>query len=229
MISSGMPYTTLDHTSGTTHTDTQPFDTRFVRDEGYRYEFTKEHGEDPIVIWTVGGIAKSWWSDPEMGKEYESILYATAVALGVSGGSSHRVPSMLLHKSSPAYLARPLPRAYLARPSKSELLTEEKLDGKLCYKVDLTFKRSARQLERGEQESQRHETVWIDQGSFLLLKVHQSRVVDGPPAGLPPDFFAKLTAIPMTPFTTESTTTYRPDINGPISTAELSFRPPRKK
>ena len=80
--------------------------------------------------------------------------------------------------------------------------------------------------------------MWIDQGSFLLLKVSQSSVI----GESLPEFLAKLTARGVSarqvrkirhlytpPVTVETTTTYRPDINVPISAAELSFRPPRKK
>lgn len=79
------------------------FSTRFVRGEGFRFEFRCRRGEehfDQYAIWLESGRVRTWWSlnAGELGRE--TLASAVAAATGVSCGSAYRVPCLLMPELS---------------------------------------------------------------------------------------------------------------------------------
>ena len=82
-------------------TDTMPFSTAFLRPNHFRFEFksrfdrTQNNWHRYIIHNDPTGV-RTWW-DIDSGIEYEeSLSLAIAGATGVSGGSAHTIPVMLL-------------------------------------------------------------------------------------------------------------------------------------
>jgi hypothetical protein len=82
-------------------TSIKPFTTAFVRPDRFRFEYRDRFGDgegewDRYIVWAGGGVVRSWWSIQPDAEEPESLALALAAATGVSGGSAHTVPALLL-------------------------------------------------------------------------------------------------------------------------------------
>ncbi len=79
------------------------FSTAFVRPDRYRFEFnsappdSKGVKHERYIIWANGDDVRTWWHvRPEVEKERD-LGGAIAGATGVSSGSAHDVPTLLMH------------------------------------------------------------------------------------------------------------------------------------
>jgi len=134
--------------------DIRPFRTAFVRDDRrFRFQYT---ATDPsnvtsrYLIWRGGDEMKTWWDiDPGV-KTPESLALAIAGATGVSGGSAHTVPSLLLPKEVGSFKF-----LGLAKPKR---LGDDKLEDIDCYRIEGIF---------GKADS----TFWIDKKTSMILKI----------------------------------------------------------
>jgi len=110
----------------------KPFKTAFVRPEQFRFEFRSRHGDaeedwDSYIVWARGSEVLTWWDVRPGIERPESLGLAVAAATGVSGGSSHTIPTLLLPDE-------------IGGRSLSELielhpLGDEQLDGVMCYRL----------------------------------------------------------------------------------------------
>lgn len=198
----------------------RPFSTLFVRPYHFRFEFRERRGEEDwnqYVIWTRGGPVNWWWSVSPKGDPPESLRTAIAAAAGVSGGSSHTVPHLLLPEISG--------RRWL---DLADLKYEgiETWQGTPCHR----FTRPA--AIKGLM------TYRIDAGSFLLRCVQEARHVlrkglrraaDSLPASIPPQDRAAILGLdrPGDDSTeVESETVYRSRLDQPIDPLRFEFVPP---
>ena len=80
-----------------TRTVEKPFTTAMVRPDRFRFEY-KETGNqrNRYIIWSSGKDVKTWWGIKPGIKMSDSLELALAGATGVSGGSAHTIPAMLL-------------------------------------------------------------------------------------------------------------------------------------
>jgi hypothetical protein len=78
----------------------RPFETAFVRPDAFRYEFRARRrsgdGWHRYLVWTRGGEVRTWWDVRPGGECPKSLSLAVAGATGVSGGSAHTVPALLM-------------------------------------------------------------------------------------------------------------------------------------
>src|SRR3990170_3310227 len=98
---SGEVRTTLLTDGGRAGSD-RPFHTAFARLDRFRFQFTDPGlGErsSAYIVWSDGTEVRSWWDAKPGVRRPESLQAALAVAAGVSGGSSIRVPGLLLPSS----------------------------------------------------------------------------------------------------------------------------------
>ncbi len=91
---------TVFHTERGERTTEKPFSTRFVRPDRFRFEFRSRHHETSpwsryIVHADTSGV-QTWWDIRPGVQTARDLSMALAGAMGVSGGSSKRVPSLLL-------------------------------------------------------------------------------------------------------------------------------------
>jgi hypothetical protein len=82
-----------------TETEEKPFRTAFVRPGRFYFEYRSHNAGAPderYVIWMDGGEAQSWWTFQGSAISRSGLDMAVAGATGVSGGSAHTVPGLLL-------------------------------------------------------------------------------------------------------------------------------------
>jgi outer membrane lipoprotein-sorting protein len=182
----------------------KPFTTIFVRPDRIRFEFKDMSAGDPpptYIIWAEGDDVRTW-SDSEPGINRQGSLgEAIADAAGVSQGASHRIPSMLLPDASAPKSALEL--SYARRIDNAEV------DGFECFRIRGQSIRTPRTLGSGENTvvlSENSSTIWIDKQSYLVRRVDESNVYDS--------------------FSTDTVTTYNPEINVEIPSELLAFAAP---
>jgi hypothetical protein len=80
-------------------TEQRPFRTAFVRPDRFRFEYqeTGTFGATRrYIVWRLESRVRTWWDVKPGIEEGMSLGSALAGATGVSGGSAHTVPAMLL-------------------------------------------------------------------------------------------------------------------------------------
>lgn len=214
---SGEVVTRFRHSNGRPRTDAKPFATAFVRPDRFRFEYRHRYNErddwDRCIVWAAGSDVRVWWDVRPGVERPESLVMALAGATGVSGGSAHTVPSLLM------------PDARLgSRVTQLADLTampDETLDGVACYR--LVGRVVLPPLEPGEAERRDEEvrqltgrrmpraehgprTLWVDRGTLLIRRIDE--------------------AVNFETFSTETVTTYAPKVGVAISEDDLRFDPP---
>ncbi|HZF08689.1 MAG TPA: hypothetical protein VFE33_07875 [Thermoanaerobaculia bacterium] len=134
----------------------KPFTTAFVRPDRFRFEFQDRVGEEEwhrMIVWQQGGEVQSWW-DLRPGVEHPASLdLGLAGATGVSGGSAHTIPRLLLPDRIEGW-----PLTALQEP---KCLPDASFDGADCFRIE--------GKRRGDPM-----TLWIDKASFLVRRIDQS-------------------------------------------------------
>lgn len=143
---------TIFITANRNRTVEKPFTTAFVRPDRFRFEYKekKDDGEEyRYIVWREGKKVQTWW-DIRPGVEMEQSLgLALAGATGVSGGSAHTVPALLLPKEVGGRLLTDLTEA--------KRIEDAKLGKVECYRV---------QGKYGKNRT----TLWIDK-DFLVRRI----------------------------------------------------------
>ena len=138
-------------------TERKPFATHFVRPDRFRFEFrarvgASENFASRFVVWRLDGVCGTHWSIGE-DREERSLRLALAGATGVSGGSAHTVPSLLIPKEiGPAFLGS----------LKNAVATESDLLGTSCLLIRGTTK-------AGETN------VYVDRRTMLIRGIREAR------------------------------------------------------
>lgn len=135
------------------------FKTFFARPHFFRFEWTDRlpstTEETLNVVWNDGKQTYSYYSWSDQGiekKEYLSL--GIAGATGISRGSAHVIPALLMEEVG---------GFRLTETSKLSLLGEEKFEGEDCYIV------------RGYHPHDFPIDMWISKRDFLLRKVKEPR------------------------------------------------------
>jgi outer membrane lipoprotein-sorting protein len=171
----------------------KPFETLFVRPNLLRFEFLSKsnswfRGMDKYVVWADGTKIRSWWSIKPTVEEFKSIGNSLAGPTGISGGSAATIPAMLIPGMNW--------KVPLKRLIDAKLLGEEQVGRASCFVIDATT----------AQFPDRRITIWIDEQTFLLLKLFETNEFET--------------------FRTEKTTSYRPQLNVDIAKKAFAFEPP---
>jgi hypothetical protein len=141
---------TGDHPFSTTTT----FKTAFVRPNKFRFEFAESFGCTPTheIIWTDSGPESTKVDsslDPERNAG-DSLSREIARATGVSSGSAHQVPRLLMPDILSGW--------NLTEPESARIVGDETVDGESCTQVHLRG--------RGGPSD-----VWINKRTFLIEKI----------------------------------------------------------
>ena len=203
----------------------KPFVTRFVRPDQFWFEYW-DKGLGPqqewprYVVWTEGEQYRTWWTlEPDESPTFESIEEAISGPTGISGGSAHAVPSLLIAVDSLDRIIR----------GDCQLQGRESLDAAECWVLGSV----------AESETRR---VWIDVDTGALRKAEHFHVIDPRSlaqdverriATLPPEEQAKLKELGVVekidqsarPTQWESTTVWRPQFDEDIPTQAFAFDP----
>ena len=207
------------------HTSIRPFETAFVRPDRFRFEFRAQHFDgcpwDRYLVWAGAGRVRTWWDvRPE---EQESLGLALAGATGVSGGSAHKIPNLLMSEEVggrrltdlvelvslgdaelgevTCYRLQGRPRHYPVDPAEFERLRDE------------VFRETGHRLP-WPTPSDRVLTLWIDRGTLLLRRIEEQ------------DHFETDEQTGLRTHAIEQVTEYEPEVDVAITEEELCFDPP---
>lgn len=196
---------TTFHMGDGTSTRELSFSTAFVRPDRFRFEYTLDGsstGVPTYVIWRHGGEVKSWWALRPSVKVEKSLSMALAAATGVSAGSAHDVPSLLMPKEVLGRRLRDLPEAVRK--------ADEPVAGHACFVVEGKIPppppEVVKKLNLPRLYSTVPETVWIDQTTYLVRKIERT--------------------LPIGKGDAVEVTTYEPALNPAVPESALAFNPP---
>ena len=172
-------------------TQVRPFSTAFVRPSDFRFEYKSRRGEDEwdtYVIWRGAENVKTWWSVRPGVESPRDLFSALGGAAGVSGLASVTVPALLMPDQARGSMIKSL--------TALKLVGEEEVNGSKAYKVEGLNSRSDAV------------TIWVDEGSMLLVKIYEKEKSEK--------------------YEAETTTTYKPQVNVEVVQEKLAFNPPEK-
>jgi hypothetical protein len=201
-------------------TSVKPFTTAFIRPDRFRFEYKHryevEDEWDRHIVWANGGEVRTWWDVSPGVERPESLSLALAGAGGVSGGSAHTIPTLLMPDR--------VGGRRLTELVDVVSLGDEALGGVTCYRLSGRFvpyprdpaaeerrrleaiRITGREPERAEQGPL---NVWIDRGTSLVRRIeYQTR---------------------FETFRTEQLMEYEPAVGVVITDEELRFDPPERE
>lgn len=140
--------------------DIRPFSTAFVRPDRFRFEFRDSFSRGPErrhIVWSQGKEIQTWTSLEPEARKAESLGLALAGAAGVSGGSAHMIPSLILPAEAGARRLTDLTDLQRVEDATLGNIEYFRIQGK--YADSPT-------------------TVWIDKTSFLVRRIDMTNTVD---------------------------------------------------
>jgi hypothetical protein len=209
---SGDVTTIFHHKDGKSHTDSRPFTTAFVRPDQFRFEFKSSFNGTEwhrYIVWASGKDVRTWWDIRSKLEHSESLSSGLAGATGVSGGSAHVVPALLLPDE--------VTGRGLTNLSELSRLDDADLGGNPCFRIQGKLIIKIPQRERDEhrqrvqkltgrlpEESEHGPTViWIEKFKYLIRCIEEK--------------------VQFESFSTERTTEYDPLLNSQIAQKQLEF------
>jgi outer membrane lipoprotein-sorting protein len=138
---------------GGRRTEERLFKTAFVRPDRFRFEYTESNPLGRVrryVVWQHGPDVRKWWDVEPTVETLPSLETGLAGATGVSGGSAHTVPRLLLPSS--------VTGRSLGDMTEVKRLSDAECGGDTCARVVGIYAGSQR-------------TLWISLRSFLLRRV----------------------------------------------------------
>jgi hypothetical protein len=198
----------------------RPFSTAFVRPDRFRFEFTsqKDYRAEPerYIVYARQEEVWTWWNVTPGEERIESLGLALAGATGVSGGSAHTIPVLLMPDR--------IEGRKLTELAELRRLEDVELDGVGCYRIQGRFvdpaendpvqkermRRDVLRLTGRVPEEAVHgpQVVWIEQGTFLVRRIEERTR--------------------FSTFQTEEVTTYEPRIEERLTDQQLRFDPPTR-
>jgi outer membrane lipoprotein-sorting protein len=145
--------TTVFIEAGSEWTEKKPFQTGFVRPNRFRFEYTDEKrngAEYRYIVWRKGDEVQTWWDVSPGIEKPESLGLALAGATGVSGGSAHTIPELLLGEE--------VGGISLTAITKIKRIEDAEFDNVDCFRVTGVF------VDNPER-------IWIDKETFLIRRI----------------------------------------------------------
>jgi outer membrane lipoprotein-sorting protein len=134
------------------HVDVKPFRTAFVRPDRFRFEYDDTTPEKPYIICAKAGDVRTWWHIKPGEEKQTSLEMAVAGATGVSSGSAHTIPALLLPQK--------VGGRRLTALTELKRLPDEGLEQTPCFKLEGKFANTPM-------------TLWLDKATFLLVRMVQ--------------------------------------------------------
>ena len=159
---SGYVRTVFLNKDGTTKFITKKvFKTAFIRPAKFRFEYAEKKADElqnKYIIWKDGKNIKSFWEIK--GEETpKSLSMAIAGATGISSGTAHNIPTLLISEV----------RGRKITNMKNPIILKEGKDdnGKLCYLIKA-------------EKKQKNETfiLWVQKETFLITKIETTTIFD---------------------------------------------------
>jgi len=155
---SGVVKTVFIDASGS-RTVEKPFTTALVRPDHFRFEYRETKNErNHFIIWSDGKDVKTWWGIQPGIEKPSSLDLALASATGVSGGSAHTIPALLLPEK---ITGLKLTAIQDAKRADHGMLKESE-----CFRIEGKF-------------ADVPCTLWIDKKSYLVRRIDEQQKFDG--------------------------------------------------
>jgi hypothetical protein len=133
----------------------KPFRTAFVRPDRFRFQY--ELDGDVYIVWRGGDEVLSWWYVEPGVEKVSSLGLALAGATGVSGGSAHTVPALLLPSDVSGRRVTELAEAMR--------IDDARIDEVDCFRI------------AGTSSGSPH-ILWIDQKTYLVRRIEEGHRFD---------------------------------------------------
>jgi outer membrane lipoprotein-sorting protein len=132
------------------HIDIKPFHTAFARPDQFRFEYNDDAPEKAYIVWARGDEVRTWWYITPGVKSPGSLGNGLAGATGVSSGSAHTIPVLLL----------PDRIGGRSMTSLTELvrLPDDTIDDTPCFKLQGKF-------------ADEPTTLWLEKETFLIRRI----------------------------------------------------------
>ncbi len=153
---------------GGNRTDEKPFATAFARPDQFRFEYKEKVDsflkEKPCyIVWRKGDEILTWFfARPDITK-VKSLSSGIAGATGVSGGSAHTIPALLL----PEVGGRKL-----SDIKEAKLLEDGIFDNVNCYRIQGKFISKS----NNDKTVSKPTVIWIDKNAFLVRRIDEETV-----------------------------------------------------
>jgi Predicted periplasmic protein (DUF2092) len=131
----------------------KPFTTAFVRPDRFRFEY-KDDKERRYIVWRDGKDVQTWWDVTPGIKKPASLRSALAAATGVSSGSAHAVPALLIPDE--------VGGRRLTGITEAKRIEDAKLDKVDCFRIQGQYGGYPR-------------TLWVDKKTFLVRRIDLER------------------------------------------------------
>ncbi len=135
----------------------KPFTTAFIRPDRFRFEYTERKSDNRTyhyIVWRKGKAVRTWWDVHDPAVELpQSLDLALAGATGVSGGSAHSIPAMLLPME--------VSGSRLTNLRETHRLPNAKLSGVECFRIE------------GRKSLSGPIVLWIDTRTLLLRRIYE--------------------------------------------------------
>jgi outer membrane lipoprotein-sorting protein len=131
----------------------KPFTTAFVRPDRFRFEYRERKGDDEenrYLIWSNGQYVQTWWDIKPGVTKAASLNMALAAATGVSSGSAHTIPVLLMPKE--------IGGGRLTGMTDVKRIEDAKFDNVDCFRVE-------------GKNANNPQTLWLDKNTFLVRRI----------------------------------------------------------
>ena len=219
---SGTVTTIYHQKGGKQHTDSRPFTTAFVRPDRFRFEFKSSFDGKKwhrYIVWAHGKDVRSWWDIPKSGntraklEQPESLNMALAGPTGVSGGSAHTIPALLLPDQIEGRRLTDLAEVKRLDDADLERIHCYRIQGRVLpvemKKAEPDHLRQKIQKPPGRQPEEGKygpTVVWIDIATFLVRRIEEKMQFES--------------------FRADSITEYDASVDTPIAEKQLEFGKP---
>jgi hypothetical protein len=140
------------------HETRKPFLTLFSRSGLFRYEFSS--GDEHYVVWQEPRCVRSWWTIGDEHQSFPTIAAALAGPTGVSGGSAHTIPTLLLGRAGGGWKITDL--------KSPAIIGEQELPGcERCTVIEGQHPRASLLVR-----------LWIDPATDAIVRVERRRKLD---------------------------------------------------
>lgn len=141
----------------------KPFTTAFIRPDIFRFEYKLVTNllrkKQRYIVWCKGKEVQTWWSIKPGIEKQPSLGIAIAGATGVSGGSAHTVPALLLPEE--------IGGRRLTDMKDAKRVDDTKLDEVACFRI------------QGRYNSGTPITLWLEKKTFLVRRIDLQRKLSG--------------------------------------------------
>ena len=134
----------------------KPFTTAFVRPDRFRYEYRDNSHTNPnsYIVWRKAQEVQTWWFINSVVEKQESLDMALAGATGVSGGSAHTIPALLLPNE--------IGGRRITDITEMKRVDDVKLEKTDCFRIEGKFAGNPT-------------TLWIDKVTFLIRRIDERK------------------------------------------------------